>query len=109
MRTDSGLLGFIGGAAGASVLGVVVAGRWTGWGRLQIALGIGIASCGLADIILLLTSSSIGWAERIRVLLTSGWFLVVGLFLLHEHLVSRRAVAPETTRLPPSDAISGAA
>ena len=25
-----------------------------GWGRLQVALGIGIASCGLADIILLL-------------------------------------------------------
>jgi hypothetical protein len=28
-------------------------------------------------------------AERIRVLLTSGWFLVIGLFLLHEHIVSR--------------------
>jgi len=95
-HTDSGLLGFIGGAAGASVLGAVVAGRWAGWGRLQIALGIGIASCGLADIILLLASSSIGWTERIRVLLTSGWFLATGLFLLHEHIVSRRAPIPET-------------
>jgi hypothetical protein len=89
LHTDSGLLGFIGGAAGASVLGVVVAGRWTGWGRLQIAIGIGIASCGLADIILLMVSDSIGLTERIRVLLTSGWFLVIGLFLLREYIISR--------------------
>jgi hypothetical protein len=89
LHTDSGLLGFVGGAAGASVLGVVVAGRWAGWGRLQIAVGIGIASCGLADIMLLLAGSSI------RVLLTSGWFLVIGLFLLHEHIVSRPALIVE--------------
>ncbi|MDQ2816164.1 MAG: DUF998 domain-containing protein [Actinomycetota bacterium] len=93
VHTDSGLLGFLGGAAGASILGVVIADRWPGWGRVQIALGIGIASCGLADIGLLLASSDIGWAERIRVLLTSGWFLVVGLFLLHDHIVSRPGTA----------------
>jgi hypothetical protein len=81
LHTDSGLLGFVGSAAGAAVLGVAVAGRWPRWGRLQIALGIAMASCGLADIVLLLLSSSIGTTERTRVLLTSGWFLVVGLFL----------------------------
>ncbi len=81
LHTDSGLLGFIGSAAGAAVLGVAVAGRWPVWGRLQVALGIAMASCGLADIILLLLSSSIGTTERTRVLLTSGWFLVIGLFL----------------------------
>lgn len=98
LHTDSGLLGFIGGAAGASVLGAVIAGRWPGWGRLQTVLGVGIASCGLADVILLLASSSIGWTERIRVLLTSGWFLVIGLFLLYEHIVSRRARAGSRVR-----------
>ncbi len=97
VHTDSGLLGFIGGAAGASILGVVIADRWVRWGRLQIAFGIGIASCGLADIVLLLVSGSIGWTERIRVLLTSGWFLAVGLFLLHENIVSRRARNPPGT------------
>jgi hypothetical protein len=81
LHTDSGLLGFIGSAAGAAVVGVAVAGRWPFWGRLQIALGIAMASCGLADIVLLLLSSSIGTTERTRVLLTSGWFLIVGLFL----------------------------
>lgn len=81
LHTDSGLLGFIGSAAGAAVLGVAMAGRWPAWGRLQIALGIAMASCGLTDIVLLLLASSIGTTERVRVLLTSGWFLVVGLFL----------------------------
>jgi hypothetical membrane protein len=81
LHTDSGLLGFVGSAVGAAVLGVAVAGRWPLWGRLQIALGIGMASCGLADLILLLLSSSIGTTERTRVLLTSAWFLIVGLLL----------------------------
>ncbi len=81
LHTETGLLGFIGSAAGAAVLGAAVATRWPGWGRLQIAFGIAMASCGLSDIILLLLSSSIGTTERIRVLLTSGWFLVLGLFL----------------------------
>jgi hypothetical protein len=81
LHTDSGLLGFIGSAAGAAFVGVAVAGRWPVWGRLQIGLGIAMASCGLADIILLLVGSSIGTTERTRVLFTSGWFLVIGLFL----------------------------
>jgi hypothetical protein len=81
LHTDSGLLGFVGSAAGAAVLGVAVTGRWPRWGRLQIALGIAMASCGLADIVVLLLSGSIGTTERTRVLLTSGWFLIVGLFL----------------------------
>ena len=81
LHTDSGLLGFVGSAAGAAVV-IAMAGRWPRWGRLQIALGIpGPASCGLADIVLLLLSGSIGTTERTRVLLTSGWFLIVGLFL----------------------------
>jgi hypothetical protein len=46
---------------------------------VQLVLGTGIASCGLADLVLLLLSDSIGTTERIRVLLTSGWFLAVGL------------------------------
>ena len=49
-----------------------------------------MASCGLADIILLLLGSSIGTTERTRVLLTSGWFLVIGLFLA----VSARRLSP---------------
>jgi hypothetical protein len=81
LHTDSGLLGFVGSAAGAAVVGVAVVRRWPLWGRLQVALGIAMASCGLVDIILLLLSSSIGTTERSRVLLTSGWFLVVGLLL----------------------------
>ncbi len=87
------------------MLGTVIAGRWAGWGRLQIALGIGIASCGLADVILLLASASIGWTERVRVLLTSGWFLVIGVFLLHEHIVSRRG--PRTLRRLPGNITVG--
>ncbi|MBV9204138.1 MAG: hypothetical protein JO037_01755, partial [Actinobacteria bacterium] len=60
------------------------AGRWPGWGRLQLVLGISIASCGLADLVLLLLGDSIGTTERARVLLTSAWFLVLGVFLLRE-------------------------
>lgn len=84
LHADSGLLGFLGSAAGAAVLGAALARRWPGWGRVQLALGIGIASCGLADLMLLLMSDSIGTTERVRVLLTSGWFLAVGLFLLSQ-------------------------
>lgn len=60
LHTDSGLLGFLSSAAGAAVLGA-----------------------GLAGLILL-TGASIGMTERARVLLTSGWFLAVGMFLLRE-------------------------
>ena len=81
LHTDSGLLGFLGSAVGAAVLGVAVTGRWPLWGRLQIALGISIAACGLADLVLLLLGGGIGTTERARVLLTSGWFLVIGLLL----------------------------
>ena len=81
LHTDSGLLGFVAAAAGAAVLGAAMAGRWPPWGRLQIALGIGIASCGLAELIVLLLAGSIGTAVRVQVLLTSGWFLAIGLFL----------------------------
>jgi hypothetical protein len=84
LHTDSGLLGFLGSAAGAAVLGAALAGRWRGWGRLQFGLGAAIAGCGLADVILLLTGNSIGATERVRVLLTSGCFLAVGIFLLRE-------------------------
>lgn len=34
--------------------------------------------------LVLLFSDSIGTTERVRILLTSGWFLVVGLFLLRQ-------------------------
>lgn len=82
VHTDTGLLGFIGSALGAVVVGAVLGRRWTSWGRLSIAAGISIASCGLADLILLLMSGSIGTTERARVLLTSAWFVLIGLFLL---------------------------
>jgi Protein of unknown function (DUF998) len=84
LHTDSGLLGFAASAAGAIILGAVLADRWPSWGRLQIALGVSIAGCGLADLLLLLSSSSIGSTERARILLTSGWLLAVGLFLLRQ-------------------------
>lgn len=99
LHVDSGLLGFLGAAAGAAVLGAALAGRRPGWGRLQLALGIGVACCGLADLVLLLMSSSIGTTERARVLLTSGWFLAVGLFLLSE---GRRAASRSGSRAWPS-------
>jgi len=89
LHTDSGLLGFAGSAAGAAVLGLVLAGRWPFWGRLQVALGIAMASCGLADIVLLLVGASIGTAERVRILLTSGWFASIGFFLLTQRPASR--------------------
>jgi hypothetical membrane protein len=82
LHTDSGLLGFAASAAGAIILGAVLADHWRGWGRLQIALGVSIAGCGIADLFLLLTGGGIGSTERARVLLTSGWLLVAGLFLL---------------------------
>jgi Protein of unknown function (DUF998) len=89
LHTDSGLLGFAASAAGAILLGAVLADRWAGWGRLQIALGIGMAGCGVADLIMLLAGRDIGSTERVRVLLTSGWFLTVGLFLFRAHATSR--------------------
>jgi len=88
VHTDSGLLGFCSSAAGAAVLGFALVVRWPGWGRLQLAFGVSIAGCGLADLILLLAGVSIGLTERARVLFTSGWFLIVGVFLLSE---ARRA------------------
>jgi hypothetical protein len=70
---------------GLGVLTAALVGRWPGWGRVQLVLGAGIASCGLADLVLvLLFSDNIGTTERVRILLTSGWFLVVGLFLLRQ-------------------------
>jgi hypothetical membrane protein len=89
VHTDTGLLGFIGSGLGAVVLGAVLGDRWAAWGRLNVAAGISIASCGLADLILLLMSGSIGTAERARVLLTSAWFLVIGLFLLRPRTAGR--------------------
>lgn len=85
LHTDSGLLGFAAAAAGAIILGAVLADRWASWGRLQIAVGVAIAGCGLGDLILLLSSAGIGSAERARTLLTSGWLLIIGLFLLRQH------------------------
>ncbi len=85
LHTDSGLLGFAASAAGAIVLGAVLAGRWENWGRLHIVLGVSIAGCGVADLVLLLAGGSIGSTERVRVLLTSAWLLAVGAFLLRRH------------------------
>ncbi len=73
LHADSGLLEFAGSAAGAAVPGATLASRWRVWGRLQITLGITLASCGLVDLLLLLLGDSIGTAERVRVVLTSGW------------------------------------
>lgn len=81
LHTDSGLVGFAASAIGAIMLGAVLAGRWPSWGRMQIALGTAMGGCGLADLGVLLASGDIGSIERVRVLLTSGWFLVLGLFL----------------------------
>ncbi len=94
LHTDSGLLGFAASAAGAIVLGAVLAGGWKSWGRLHILLGVSIAGCGIADLVLLLTGGGIGTAERARVLLTSAWLLTVGAFLL------RRPAARELPRYP---------
>jgi Protein of unknown function (DUF998) len=84
LHTDSGLLGFAASAVGAVMCGAVLADRWPSWGRLQIGLGTAIGGCGLADIVVLLGSGDIGSIERVRVLLTSGWFLVIGLFLFRQ-------------------------
>ena len=93
LHTDSGLLGFAASAIGAVMLGAVLADRWPSWGRLQIALGTAMGGCGIADIAVLLASGDIGSIERVRVLATSGWFLVIGLFLLSQH-----ATTPAHTR-----------
>jgi hypothetical membrane protein len=103
LHTDSGLLGFAASAAGAIILGAVLADRWPGWGRLQIAAGIGMAGCGVADLFLLLASSSIGSTERARVLLISGWFLIIGLFLLRQAAAAGARAAPGQPRDSPPD------
>jgi hypothetical protein len=104
LHTDSGLLGFVGSAAGAAVLGVALADSWPTWGRLQIALGISMASCGLADIVLLLMSASIATTERVRVLLTSGWLLAVGFFLLQQQHLRMRQPAEQASADADADA-----
>lgn len=96
LHTDSGLLGFAASAAGAIVLGAVLAGRWENFGRLHILLGVSIAGCGIADLVVLLTGGSIGSAERARVLLTSAWLLAIGAFLLQRH--ATRGVRRQVTQ-----------
>lgn len=78
-HTVTGLLGFVGGAAGAIVLGAVLADRGQRRAALHIACGIAIAGCGLADVSLLLADHDPGTVERIRILLTSSWFALLGL------------------------------
>jgi hypothetical membrane protein len=109
VHTDTGLLGFIGSALGAVVLGAVLGRRWTAWGRLSTAAGIGIATCGLADLILLLMSGSIGTTERARVLLTSAWLLIIGVFLLGQRAAARKSWRPSRPPAGPAMRIGEAA
>jgi hypothetical protein len=94
VHTDTGLVGFLASVAGAILVGAATVDRWPVWGRVQIAVGIGIAGCGIADLILLLRGADVGAVERSRVLLTSGWLLILGLFLLS---------GPGTRRAPQPD------
>lgn len=93
VHTDTGLIGFAASVAGAILVGAASADRWPAWARVQIALGIAIALCGIADLVVMLSGVEVGAVERTRVLLTSGWLLVLGQFLL-----SRRG-APDSCRL----------
>jgi hypothetical protein len=92
VHTDTGLIGFAASVAGAILVGAASADRWPGWARVQIAVGIAIALCGIADLIMLLRGGEVGSVERGRVLLTSGWLSILGVFLLS------RPGAPDTRR-----------
>ncbi len=79
LHTDSGLAGFVGAAAGALLLGVVLQSHGRPLGRLSIALGLAVAGAGLLDLLVLLAGGNIAVIERTRILLTSVWLLIVGL------------------------------
>lgn len=82
VHTDSGLAGLAGIAGGAVLLGLVSEPRWPVFGRLSLGLGLCVAATGLLDLALLLANADIGLVERVRTLLSSGWLLLVGGWLV---------------------------
>jgi hypothetical protein len=77
LHTDSGLIGLLGVAAAAVLLGRVLVAQWPAWGRVSMAFGIAVAITGLLDLALLLLGADVGAAERIRALLSSGWLVLL--------------------------------
>lgn len=74
LHSDTGLAGFIGAAAGAILIGAATHARRPRLAVIQIAVGVLVAGCGLADLALLLTGRDLGAVERLRTLTTSVWF-----------------------------------
>ncbi len=96
LHADSGVLGLLGAAAAAVLLGSVMVGQAPVLARISIVTGTCIASAGLLDVALLMTGADIGLAERARVLLTSIWLGTVGIWLLlHPHGNRRPAKSSE--------------
>lgn len=95
LHSDTGLAGFAGAAAGAILLGAKVYDRRPAPGLAQILLGILVAGCGLADLVLLLAGRDLGGVERVRTVATSAWFVVLGMLLGSDRtILSGSATAP---------------
>ncbi|MCW2527897.1 MAG: hypothetical protein JWM76_2757 [Pseudonocardiales bacterium] len=76
-HADSGVVGLVGAAAAAILLGSVFVEHNPVLGRVSIILGTGIAVTGLLDVVLLAHGVDIGVVERLRILLTSAWLFTV--------------------------------
>jgi hypothetical protein len=91
VHTDTGLIGFFGAAAGAILLGAVSWHQRRLSSTAQLAAGVAIAGCGLLDLVLLLTRRDLGSVERLRILLSSAWFLLLGQVLSGHRAGARRS------------------
>lgn len=70
------------------------------FGDVRIPKGVAIAVCGLVDLPLLLAHRDLGEVGRIRILLTSGWFLLLGYCLSERRTIQRTgAITVEETTL----------
>lgn len=76
-HTDTGLIGFAGAGAAAILLGAALMEERVRGSAAQLAVGVAIAVCGLIDLLLLLAHRDLGTVERIRILITSAWFLLL--------------------------------
>lgn len=98
VHTDTGLIGFAGAGAAAILLGAVLMEERVRGSVAQLSAGVAIAVCGLVDLLLLLAHRDLGAVERIRILITSAWFLLLGHFLSVRGRSIRTALSPSKRR-----------